>query len=148
MQRSFTGKDTDNLSHSDQSKKGAQQQPNKTAVEWKGSSKKTSKHLGNKVMQHADLPPRNQDRPHDDEIAVRTNATAMTRGLNLQDLEDEMPDFAKSQANKTMKSQGAFSNLNKNDQKADQLTEFDRMERQERNADGADGEKAKKPHKQ
>ena len=55
-------------------------------------------------MQQADLPPQNQGLPHEDEFAVKTNATAMTRGLNFNDLDGEMPDFANSQANKTMKS--------------------------------------------
>lgn len=67
-----------------------------TEVAHKGPSKKRGGRNDNKIFQDLD-----HNGTDNDEIGVKTNLTAGTRGLNLQDVENEMPDFAQSQGNYT-----------------------------------------------
>lgn len=85
-----------------------------TEVAFKGQGMKKQQTRSNKVFQ--ELPKLEQEQSHD-EFAAKINMTERTRGNNLRDVQKEMPDFAKSQANV---SQGAFSSVQIND---DKLTE-------------------------
>ena len=72
----------------------ASKQKTEVAMKTSGNGKHAAR--GNKVFH--EIPKVDQEFSHED-FAAKANNTSKTRGNNLHEVANEMPDFAKSQAN-------------------------------------------------